>query len=374
MTLSSQGLEVKGEGPITTSLCSYPLAARLLPLACSLPALALIVLGLYEFDIPLARFVRSLTHVDSYQLRDPWLAQISDLGDQLGNGESLVVVSVMFLIVGYGLRRQDWKSAGWQTLFSHGLAGLLSNVIKHLVGRARPKFMHAGNLELSPMTGSGWDSFPSGHASASFAVATVLAMKFPRWRWLFIVLASAIAGSRILRGSHFITDVAAGTVIGVLAGTVVANPWRDWRLSLESGLVKAAPPLAALFVFVWTVGHRPSDHWPAPQLIGAGMALCIAGLLAHWFFLWRPALRWPYVASSVSRGLIVCGIGMFSGSLWVAISVGLAWLAYSLRREPTDDEEIAAPVHFWMKEAAFGLAVLLTLYSLSELRGALPML
>lgn len=374
MTASSQRLAVKEEGPPTTFVGPYPLAARLLPPACSLAALALIVLGLYEFDIPLARFVRSLAHAGSYQLRDPWLARISDLGHQLGKGDSLAAVSVMILLVGYGLGRQNWKSAGWQTLVSHGLAGLFSNVIKHLVGRARPKFMHAGNLELSPLTGSGWDSFPSGHAAASFAVGTVLAMKFPRWRWAFIVLASAIAGSRILRGSHFITDVAVGTVIGVLAGTVVATPWRDWRRSLESGLVKVAPPLAALFVVVWTVGHRPPDRWLAPQLIGTGMALCIAALLAHGLFLWRPAWRWPQLTSSVLRGLIACGIGMFSGSLWVAMSVGLAWLACSLRRESTDDERIAAPVPLWMKEAAFGLAVLLTLYSLSELRGALPML
>lgn len=356
------------------TISSKPSALRLLPLPCSLAALVLIVLGLYEFDVPLARFVRSLTHVESYQLRDPWLAQMSDLGDHLGKGESLAVVSVMFLVIGYGLRRQDWKSAGWQTLFSHGVAGLVSNITKHLVGRARPKLMHAGNLELSPMTGNGWDSFPSGHATASFAVATVLAVRFPRWRWVFIAMACAIAASRILRGSHFITDVVAGTVIGVLAGTVVANPWRDWRTSLESGLVKAAPPLAVLFVVVWTVGHHYSDRWPAPQLIGTGMALCITALLAHGLFLLRPAWRRPYLTSSVLRGLIVCGVGMFSGSLWVATTVGLAWLAYWLQTESTDNKEKAAPVHLWMKETAFGIAVLVALYWLSELRGALPML
>ena len=93
---------------------------------------------------------------------DPWLAYLSSLGDRLGNGESLVIISLAIGAVGLLLKSSDWKEAGWKSLLAHGIAGVVSNLTKHLVGRARPKFMHAGQLELSPVSGSGWDSFPSG--------------------------------------------------------------------------------------------------------------------------------------------------------------------------------------------------------------------
>ena len=86
-----------------------------------------------------------------------------------------VILSLVLLAVGYGLKHPQWKDAGWQSLIAHGLAALSANILKHVIGRPRPKFMHAGNLEFSPVSGSGWDSFPSGHAAAAFAVATVLA-------------------------------------------------------------------------------------------------------------------------------------------------------------------------------------------------------
>jgi undecaprenyl-diphosphatase len=60
--------------------------------------------------------------------------------------------------------------------------------------------------------------FPSGHTSAAFAVATVLAKKRPRHRWLYYGLAAAVAWSRVERGAHDLEDVLGGAALGLAAG------------------------------------------------------------------------------------------------------------------------------------------------------------
>lgn len=363
-----------GEGRGATPPEEHRDRRTLLPLLCSLAALGLSFVGLFEIDVPLTRFVRSLNDYQIDHLRNPWLARLSDVGDRLGRGESLAVLSLILLAIGYSLRRSVWKSAGWQTLVAHGLAGLSNNLLKHLVGRARPKFMHSGKLELFPLGGSGWDSFPSGHSMASFAVAAVLAVRFPRARWVILSIAAAVAASRILRGAHFLTDTAGGAVLGVLIGMVAAHPWKDWRASLASALYGLMPVLVWLFVATWTVSHPASEQWPAPYLIGAGFAMSLIGLVGHVLLMVRPAVRSVYVTRPLARLLIGVGIGLFTGSLLVTTTVLLVCIAGWLRRESTGQDAAVEPGLGWRREAAFGLAALLTLYAMSELRGALPIL
>jgi membrane-associated phospholipid phosphatase len=360
-----------------TSSGSRPLAIRLLPLACSCSALVLAFLGLFEWDVPVTRFIRSLNDVQRDHLHNPWLAQLSDIGDRLGKGESLLIISLVILVVGFVLKYESWKAAGWQSLLAHGFAAGISNLVKHAVGRPRPKFMHAGNLELSPVAGSGWDSFPSGHATASFAVATVLAARFPRWRWIMLSLAMAIAASRIIRGSHFVTDVAGGAAIGYAIGSVAARPWYEWRTSLESALFEMTPFLAALIAIVWTIGFRPSGAWPVAQWTGAGALFTLIGLMGHVLLVVNTAKAPRWRSLSVTQGLIGFGLGVTTGSLWVTMTVLCACLAHWLRSVwgiRVDSAVETGRYGLLFKEAAFVLAVLLVLLLVVDLRGALPML
>lgn len=58
--------------------------------------------------------------------------------------------------------------------------------------------------------------FPSGHTSRAFAFATALAIEFPRWRIILILIAVLIGFSRIYIGAHYFTDVLGGAVLGSL--------------------------------------------------------------------------------------------------------------------------------------------------------------
>jgi hypothetical protein len=65
------------------------------------------------------------------------------------------------------------------------------------------------------------------------------------------------------------------------------------------------------------------------------------------------------------------GVGMFSGSLSVMLILLLTCAAHWIRS--VSEHDASTPCHHpWPHEAAFGLAVLVMLYTMIELRGVLP--
>jgi undecaprenyl-diphosphatase len=57
-------------------------------------------------------------------------------------------------------------------------------------------------------------SFPSAHAAYSFMMATLLAIWFPRYRFIFFIIAGFIGWTRIYLGLHYPTDIIAGGILG----------------------------------------------------------------------------------------------------------------------------------------------------------------
>ncbi|HEX5376139.1 MAG TPA: phosphatase PAP2 family protein [Solirubrobacterales bacterium] len=99
------------------------------------------------------------------------------------------------------------------------IAIALNYVVKLVVKRPRPV------LEgLPPLGGAPSSlSFPSAHATSSFAVATAMARVEPLGALAF-ALAFALALGRPYLGMHYPSDVLAGALLGVGLGLIVPLP------------------------------------------------------------------------------------------------------------------------------------------------------
>ena len=196
----------------------------------------------------------------------------------------MFALSGVMLAVGLLGKWPAWRRAGLQGLIAHAAVGLISQTIKRLVGRPRPRFTHGvSEFQFWPSLDSGLDAFPSGHASASFAVAAVLAKHFPGARWIVYSAAFLVAISRVVRGSHFPADVAVGAALGLLVGYVVANPIREWQASIRSALMYLTPYLVGTFALLWIVVHPPPGQLISTFMLSAGISALALGIAIRLF-------------------------------------------------------------------------------------------
>ena len=100
-------------------------------------------------------------------------------------------------------------------------SAVLSYGFRDWIGRDRPPLTYARPKPLVGVPHSG--SFPSGHAATAFACATLLAFAAPRLAAPFLLLAAAIAFSRVYVGVHYPLDVIGGAALGV--AVAIALRW-----------------------------------------------------------------------------------------------------------------------------------------------------
>jgi membrane-associated phospholipid phosphatase len=130
----------------------------------------------------------------------------------LGNGLFTIIVFVVFLL----MRR--WSQA-LQVITAFLLSALLAQLLKKAFSMPRPRqFFAPGQYShfIEGVTNLGFASFPSGHTTSIFALATLLAFfaKDPRLKMAFLLGAVAVGYSRIYLGQHFLGDVLMGSCIG----------------------------------------------------------------------------------------------------------------------------------------------------------------
>jgi membrane-associated phospholipid phosphatase len=341
---------------------------------CSCAALIISFLGVAQFDLPITKYVRSVTiHLPWDQLTVPWMAFTSDTGDWIGQGWRLAAVSLLLLVGAWAFEKPAVKIVAIQSLIAHGIAALLANGLKHLIGRPRPKFVHSGDWQMTLSWASGLDSFPSGHSTASFAVATVLAKRFPLVGPFCIVIALFVALSRVLRGSHFPTDVLGGMVIGVLSGFIATAPLRQWRTSVQDGLRYAAMGISAVFALLWVLSHRMEDGMVGILFLALGVGAVAIGLWirrSHWV---RGGERGGSRRPNTSVLLIIYGLAALTTSPLVLSSVGFACMASWLNAMGRNDAHAEESLGWlMMRESALIGGVALAILILVDARGVLP--
>jgi membrane-associated phospholipid phosphatase len=87
-----------------------------------------------------------------------------------------------------------------------------------------PSFLGDGQYGFHPFhDGVAFGSFPSGHTTRTLAMAAVVWVAAPRWRWACVVASLLVAVALIGLNYHFVGDVTAGGFVGGLVGVYMAH-------------------------------------------------------------------------------------------------------------------------------------------------------
>jgi hypothetical protein len=144
------------------------------------------------------------------------------LANRFGGGMNPVMIIAFFLVAGVAYSRRQWIGYAIRMALAGAAAGILVQIVKHLVGRTRPE-LWLGPFHHTRATAS---SFPSGHTVGAFALAGVLmfSAESKSLRVIAVILAFAVALSRVLAFRHWTSDVAASAAIGLIVASTLRSP------------------------------------------------------------------------------------------------------------------------------------------------------
>jgi len=145
-------------------------------------------------------------------LRSDFLDTILPIITYLGSGGAIWILAALIFIA-----IKKYRLIGISMIIALILSVLIGNVIlKPLIARIRPFEVNTAiELLIGPPTDY---SFPSGHTLSSFAVAIAVFCTNKHFGSIALVLASAIAFSRLYLYVHYPSDVFGGLIIGILVG------------------------------------------------------------------------------------------------------------------------------------------------------------
>jgi len=156
------------------------------------------------------------------------LSSLAEFFSLLGNGGLLIPLALILFGLGRYLKRDCLKLTGRDSLYAVLLSGGVAQIIKAVFERPRPTHvagyvLHAiEHPSFFDLTGR-FNSFPSGHTATAFALAAVIARRYPRLRLPLYALASLIALSRIALGSHYPSDIVGGAIVGIAVGWLLTS-------------------------------------------------------------------------------------------------------------------------------------------------------
>lgn len=184
-----------------------------------------IVALIMAFDEPIARFAIGLPQP---------VVEVAKAITDFGTSLYMFVLSALVAlaaILARGRRGGRRVDAGLDALAERAayvfttvaVAGVTTQIVKHIVGRARPRFIDtlgAHHFEFIALQANR-NSFPSGHSANAFAAAMALGLVWPRARPWLLAAATIVALSRIAVRAHYPSDTLAGAILGCACALIV---------------------------------------------------------------------------------------------------------------------------------------------------------
>jgi membrane-associated phospholipid phosphatase len=154
--------------------------------------------------------------------RSDFTNHVSSATTSVGGGYG---TEAAIVAIGTGLvfRSPDLRDTGREALEASILTALVENlVIKPIFGRERP-YQSNGTTDFDFASSN--SSFPSGHTTQAFALASVVAARSKGWviPTAAYTLASIVAFDRVNDHVHFASDVFAGAVFGTVVGKFIVH-------------------------------------------------------------------------------------------------------------------------------------------------------
>lgn len=143
--------------------------------------------------------------------RSPKLDWLMLAFTQIGNFIfAMVIASILFLVGNLTL--------AYELILGTIILGLIVGIMKLLIHRKRP-FIKLENIRIIGSRASG-QSFPSGHTSQAFFLATILSNYFATgmYSFAFYMIAALVGITRIYVGMHYPRDVLGGAMVGTAMG------------------------------------------------------------------------------------------------------------------------------------------------------------
>jgi undecaprenyl-diphosphatase len=178
------------------------------------PSLTELTAAVREFD---NRVDGALDRLRGHKMSDRAFYAASELGD----------FSLIWHLLGAARGLTSDRRADEAFRLSAVLAGeslLINGVVKSFFRRRRPVWDAIAPRPHRLRTPRS-SSFPSGHASAAFTAATLLAEDDPLWP-LYYAAAAFVASSRTYVKIHHASDVVAGAATGIVLGRIARRVWR----------------------------------------------------------------------------------------------------------------------------------------------------
>lgn len=185
--------------------------------------------------VPLAMLVLDSPMTAGNDKIAPVARWFADRMTDFGKSDWILIASAMLFFQGLAasrvldnarLRAHAWfvSHVGLYLFSAIAASGLSANLLKRLIGRARPIFYDEyGIFHFSPLAGnSRFESFPSGHSTTIGALFMALALLMPRHRLIFLILAIWFGMTRLIVSAHYPSDVIAGLVYGAWFSLITA--------------------------------------------------------------------------------------------------------------------------------------------------------
>ena len=185
-----------------------------LPVVVSCVAAAIVVTIVWRVaDAPVTAWAE---RIQSDSVQD-WIR----IANRLGGGMNPAMVVVFFYLAGVAYSAPRWRRTALQMTLAGAGAGLLAQIIKYTVGRARPE-LWLGPFQHARASAT---SFPSGHTVGAFALAGILLFTSPSraLRIAAAIVAAAVGLSRILAFRHWTSDVVASAAVGLIVAWTVSQ-------------------------------------------------------------------------------------------------------------------------------------------------------